>query len=163
FSIDALQAAKKGMQGLIRAVHDDSSGSGNGRVIPQNQALEQRSTRLEKDFAEAMEDDFNTAKAVAFLFGMTDSIGAAKDRGDKEFYVQALKKYANVLGFTLEDTRRILPTETASQLMDLILSLRAESKQRKDYATSDLIRKRLSDCGVNVMDTADGATWETSS
>ena len=180
FSVDGLQAAKTGMQRLIRAVHDDAPASGNGCEVTQPQVSaikgrmihqllkvdpekEQVKTRLEKEFAEAMEDDFNTAKAVAFLFGLADSIGAAKDKGDKEFYVQALKDYANVLGFKLEDTRKILPGETASQLMDLILSLRAESKQRKDYATSDLIRKRLSDCGVNVMDTADGATWETSS
>ncbi|PWU01605.1 MAG: cysteine--tRNA ligase [Candidatus Melainabacteria bacterium] len=179
FSVDALQAAKTGMQRLIRAVYGDGSSSANGRdaVPPQvmpskgklthqllkgDASLEQEKTQIENEFVEALDDDFNTAKAVAFLFKLSDLIGTAKDKANKEFFVQALKDYAAVLGFTLLDTRKLLPKETTSQLMDLILSLRSESKQRKDYATSDLIRKRLAECGVNVMDTADGATWENS-
>jgi cysteinyl-tRNA synthetase len=177
FSVDALQAAKTAMQRLIRTIYGDTSGGGNGRDAARNPANTQpgiimsslttepapdADSLLEKQFTESMEDDFNTAKAVAFLFGLADSASSAKDKSSKEFFVQALKDYASVLGFTLLDTRKILPKETTSQLMDLILSLRSESKQRKDYATSDLIRKRLAEFGVNVMDTADGATWESS-
>ena len=44
--------------------------------------------------------------------------------------------------------------------MDLILTLRQEARGRKDYASADLIRKSLSQSGINVMDSASGASWE---
>lgn len=171
FSEDGLKAAKAAMQRLIRTVHGEKNTTTNGSQSGSKPA--QSTTRsssedpdeaeYRKEFEEAMDNDFNTAIAVALLFKLVDSISATKDNEKKLRLTNTLKHYASVLGFTLADTRKTLPTETASQLMDLILSLRTESKNRKDYATSDLIRKRLSECGVQVMDTADGATWETSS
>lgn len=171
FSEDGLKGAKAAMQRLIRAVYGEkdtaSNGSKSGSQSTQSAkgASEGESDEVQyrREFEEAMDNDFNTAVAVALLFKLADSISTTKDKEGKLRLVNTLKHYATILGFTLADTRKTLPTETASQLMDLILSLRTESKTRKDYATSDLIRKRLSECGVNVMDTADGTTWETSS
>ena len=60
----------------------------------------------------------------------------------------------------MTDTRQELDTATGAKLIDLILTLRKEARERKDYASSDLIRKSLTEIGVNVMDSADGATWE---
>jgi cysteinyl-tRNA synthetase len=48
------------------------------------------------------------------------------------------------------------------KLIDLLLTLRQEAKAKKDFASSDLIRKSLTDLGINVMDTAAGASWEKS-
>jgi cysteinyl-tRNA synthetase len=45
-------------------------------------------------------------------------------------------------------------------LVDLILQLRSDARGRKDYASSDLIRKSLTDIGINVMDSAAGVHWE---
>jgi cysteinyl-tRNA synthetase len=44
--------------------------------------------------------------------------------------------------------------------MDLVLQLRKNARENKDYATSDLIRKELAQLGINVMDAPGGATWE---
>jgi cysteinyl-tRNA synthetase len=43
--------------------------------------------------------------------------------------------------------------------VDLLLSLRAQAKANKDWATSDMIRNRLTELGFTVKDTKDGATW----
>lgn len=171
FSEDGLKGAKAAMQRLIRAVHGEKSTTTNGSKSDSQPAPSTKGSSPEdpdevqyrKEFEDAMDNDFNTAVAVALLFKLADSISTTKDQEKKLRLINTLKHYASILGFTLADTRKTLPTETASQLMDLILSLRTESKNRKDYATSDLIRKRLSECGVNVMDTTDGATWETGS
>ena len=59
----------------------------------------------------------------------------------------------------------IISGESATQLkpfeeaVDLLLSIRAESKAKKDWATSDLIRNRLTEIGFNIKDTKDGFEW----
>jgi cysteinyl-tRNA synthetase len=175
FSVDGLQSAKTAMQRILRSAYSESAQGNNGsnvelaldgsdhRLIDQMLlgAPEQLRQKLDDEFREAMDDDFNTAKAVTVLRRLAYAIGATKDKDKKEPFVQALKGYADVLGFTLADNRKSLKLESAHQVIDLVLNLRSESKGRKDYATSDLIRKRLSECGVNVMDTADGAIWES--
>jgi cysteinyl-tRNA synthetase len=172
FSPEGLQAAKTAMQRLIRAMCFEPGTADNG-VLPGEltasaranpPALSDPQTKdFHKEFTEAMDNDFNTAVAIASLFGLSDAIIKSKDAAERHRLKDVLVFYAKLLGFTLADTRQSLKSTASHQLMDLILSLRADSKQRKDYATSDLIRKRLSDCGINVMDTASGATWETNS
>jgi len=73
-----------------------------------------------------------------------------------------LRFYGGVLGLTLSDNRKELSNEVASKLVDLVLQIRAQSKDKKDYATSDLIRSELTKYGINVMDTPSGSTWEAS-
>ena len=56
--------------------------------------------------------------------------------------------------------RNDIDLDTGKKLMDLILTLRQEARGRKDYASADLISKSLSQSGINVMDSASGASWE---
>ncbi len=73
-----------------------------------------------------------------------------------------LVKYARILGLTLDDTRTEIDSPLGGKLIELLLTLRQEAKAKKDFASSDLIRKSLTDLGINVMDTAAGANWERS-
>lgn len=114
------------------------------------------------EFMQAMENDFNTAVAVSLLFALVDAIGTTKNKAQALLLVARLKYYAYVLGFTLTDTRQDLKPETSRELMSLILHLRSDLKKKQDYATADLIRKSLTECGINVMDLAQGSTWESS-
>ncbi|MBS1999528.1 MAG: cysteine--tRNA ligase, partial [Cyanobacteria bacterium SZAS LIN-2] len=68
----------------------------------------------------------------------------------------------NILGLTLADTRTEVVSPLGGKLVDLLLTLRQEAKAKKDFASSDLIRKSLTDLGITVMDTPAGASWERS-
>ncbi|MHB9026895.1 MAG: cysteine--tRNA ligase [Armatimonadota bacterium] len=122
----------------------------------------------EADFRAAMDDDFNTAKAVVVLFDLTGE--ANRLINNKQFTpdATALK--------TLSDTRaqillladvlgiRLVAEERAEgvlmpQLMDLLITLRAQARQRKDYAQSDAIRDRLREIGIILEDTPQGTVW----
>jgi len=116
--------------------------------------------KFEKAFAEAMSNDFNTAVAISQLYQLADAILASKSGSDQRAMAQALKEHAAILGLTLQDTRNDIDLDTGKKLMDLILTLRQEARGRKDYASADLIRKSLSQSGINVMDSASGASWE---
>jgi len=155
FTPESLQAAKTASQRLVRAAaqdHGESNGAG-----AQYESIE----KFESEFVDAMNNDFNTAVALSALFNLSDRINQTDDNSEKITCIQALRKYAGVLGLTLEDTRKVLDTNTAGRIVDIMLELRQSAREKKDYSTSDLIRKQLTSLGINVMDTTTGAsTWE---
>jgi cysteinyl-tRNA synthetase len=115
---------------------------------------------LKHEFEEAMNNDFNTAIALSTLFAFADKVQQV-DEQTRPAYARELRRYAGVLGLQLEDTRKVIDTGTAAKIVDLMLELRQSARSKKDYATSDLIRKQLTDLNINVMDTGGGgASWE---
>lgn len=157
FSVDGLQAVKNGLQKLIKAAAESDSADGNGKPSEQAQKLAET---FKSDLCEAMNNDFNTAVAISHLFQMADHISQSKDATDRQYLASTMRSYAQVLGLSLADTRKEIDSEAAGKLVDLILQLRNDARARKDYASSDLIRKSLTELGINVMDTAGGVNWE---
>ena len=108
-----------------------------------------------------MNNDFNTAVALSSLYALADKIASTTDASEKHACVTALRKLADVLGLRLQDNRKALHPSTANQVIDMLLEVRQNARANKDFSTSDLIRKRLTNLGINVMDTAGGGTsWE---
>jgi cysteinyl-tRNA synthetase len=157
FTIESLQATSTGIQRLLRAA---SFEHGLSEAVAPSEAAQKTADTFKDEFAAAMNNDFNTAIAISQLYQLADGITQTKSAADKQYLASTLVHYAKVLGLTMIDTRQELDTATGAKLIDLILTLRKEARERKDYASSDLIRKSLTEIGVNVMDSADGATWE---
>ncbi len=112
-----------------------------------------------------MNNDFNTAQALSACFNLADKIFQVTSNDDdndkKDNLACLLAFYLKVLGFSLSDTRKLVGPETGKLILDLMVDLRQEARTRKDYATSDLIRGRLSECGISMMDNQSGKTdWE---
>ncbi|MBI2810801.1 MAG: cysteine--tRNA ligase [Candidatus Melainabacteria bacterium] len=157
FTADSLAGAKTAVLRLVRAAALDAEIDQNGDVPAK---VRDAVAEAEKQFSEAMDNDFNTAVAISALFSLADKVFQTKNSAEQKAYAAALVKLAKVLGFTLADTRREIEPETAKGVMDLVLELRKNARENKDYATSDLIRKELAQLGINVMDAPGGATWE---
>lgn len=155
FTPESLQAAKTKSQDLVRAATQDA---------PETNGADTRFESIEKfeaEFMEAMNNDFNTAVAVSELFTLSNRVFQTDEPAEKAACILALRKYAGVLGLTLQDTRKVLDKNTAQQVVDIMLEIRKEARAKKDYSTSDLIRKELTKLGINVMDTTSGgSTWE---
>ncbi len=157
FTADSLAGAKTAVLRLVRAAALDAELEQNGDVPAK---VRDAIAETEKQFSDAMDNDFNTAVAISALFSLGDKVFQTKDASEQKAYAGALVKLAKVLGFTLADTRKEIEPETAKGVMDLVLELRKNARENKDYATSDLIRKELAQLGINVMDAPGGATWE---
>ncbi len=162
FCGESMDAAKSGTLRLIRAARmavDDANGDGTAEEPDEgSDAVLQK---LDSDFREAMDDDFNTPRATAALFGLADTIFATTDETLATRYAGALKKYAGVLGFTLTDTAKIIDSSTGSGLVDVLLNLREHARANKDYKQSDMIRDELAKLGIKVMDVKGAkAGWE---
>ena len=132
-------------------------------------------------FLSAMDDDFNTGAAISVLFDSLrllnrhiDATGlgpAADPRADGfEDLVEAAKvirELCGVLGLFVKPVKSDGGSEEDAELLDqvvhLLIDLRKEARERKDYETGDAIRNRLTDLGIALLDKKEGTSWERSS
>ncbi len=123
-----------------------------------------------KSFEEAMDDDFNTAKAIGILHELAGEINkfinqqSFKLNENKYFLLteanKLYRKLANVLGLKLElkdGTKNY--SSVFADLMELVLELRQEAREEKEWEKADLIRDRLDEVGIEVKDTPRGTEW----
>ncbi|HOS44330.1 MAG TPA: class I tRNA ligase family protein, partial [Armatimonadota bacterium] len=134
----------------------------------QCEKLRALTAAAEDDFRIAMDDDFNTPQAIAVLFGLVGE--ANRLVADPGFVPDAaaltalsdaralVLRLAEVLGITLADGEAA-GDSLAPRLMDLLIALRAQVRQEKQYALADLIRNRLNEIGILLEDTPQGTTW----
>jgi cysteinyl-tRNA synthetase len=173
FSSEALEAAEKGLQRLQEAY------ARLLKIKPSEQtALPFREgegvglASLRTRCAEAMDDDLNTPFVIAALFDSVRTINTVWDgkgtisEADLAELRDVWKTYAiDILGLRLEEEGSSLQGGDGGRLsafhgaIDLLLGIRLQAKQNKDWATSDKIRNSLTDLGFQIKDTKDGFEW----
>lgn len=159
FGNEALQAAEKGLQRIQNAwkTLDQlvSTSSTNGLDLQT----------FKTDCEAAMNDDFNTPMLIAHLSEAVKFINSVK-AGSATISEIDLKDLQEFYTAMVGDVLGILPgtdnagSDLTNQLMDTILKLRGEAKNRKDFGTSDFIRDELKGLNINVKDTKEGVVWE---
>jgi cysteinyl-tRNA synthetase len=174
FTPESLVAAKTALQRLIRAAslandhHSEKidvqnvwmTAKDKGALLLDKESDDEIIRKFHSEFTQAMDSDFNTAIALSVLFNLADKILQSAN-AKRPVYASTLKRYAEILGFTLTDTRQQLDPQTTSKVLELILELRHRARTNKDYPMSDHIRTELSKLGINVMDTTSGgSSWE---
>ncbi len=117
----------------------------------------------EQAFIEAMDDDMNTAKALAVLFELCRNCKNEQlPRPQREQAALMLVGLGKVLGF-FTDIRGKLSRELpdlSRQLVELLLRYRREARENKDWKLSDKIRDDLASLGVELRDTPGGCDWK---
>ncbi|MGY8917057.1 MAG: cysteine--tRNA ligase [Flavobacteriales bacterium] len=166
FSNDALIASEKGLSKLTKAV--DTLNSLKGVDNAENDidvAL------LSQKCYDAMNDDFNTPILIATLFEGVKWINSAADArlSLSEDQISELKIVysdfmSKVLGLSSEssvegDRTANGSEDIATNLLDLLVELRSDAKENKDYAGADRIRKTLSEMGISIKDGKEGSSW----
>jgi cysteinyl-tRNA synthetase len=168
FTDAALEAAGRGYERLIGAVSlvrqrlSSQGAEDKAREDTFLPVIEQHQAR----FLAAMDDDLNTPQAMAALFDLNRAVNTLLNSGeaiDRATLVAIDTAYrtlgGDILGLIPDD----LPQETDagldSALMSILVDLRAEARKKRDWATSDTIRDRLSEIGVTLEDRPEGTTW----
>ena len=124
-----------------------------------------------QDFELAMDDDFNTAGALGAIFKLAGEVNqflaATEDSASNQKRnvlgqaYKSLVEICSVLGIYAEE--EVASDEHAAlteQLMNLILEIRQDARQRKDWATADKIRDQLEQLNVELQDSRTGTTWK---
>ncbi|GAV24352.1 cysteine--tRNA ligase [Carboxydothermus islandicus] len=126
--------------------------------------IQEKITNLLRDFNEAMEDDFNTAQAMASLFelvrfGNTQIASGNLTAGDKKLFEEALNVYTRVFGIEFGVLEEIAG-EDITPLVELLIEVRARLKKEKKYDLADFIRDELKKQGILLEDTPKGVRWK---
>jgi cysteinyl-tRNA synthetase len=118
-------------------------------------------------FIAAMDDDFNSAAALAGLFEFNKIVNTLLNaetpatRGALEAIDAFYRDLNNVLAiFPDSSVASDTNAEREAGLIQFLIELRAEARQRKDYAAGDAIRKRLAELGVTLEDGKEGTRWK---
>jgi len=130
---------------------------------PAVEALARAVEEARAGFEQAMDNDFNTAGALATLFELVRAINSARDAGvgGAPFAAAqaAYKELAGVLGLRLDPRRRGKGQDIAP-FVELLIEVRAELRKAKQYALADMVRARLADLGVTLEDSPQGTRWK---
>ena len=116
-------------------------------------------------FRDAMNDDLNTPQAQAAIFDLVAEGNRMLRDGDTEqasAVREAVLELAGVLGYALAGAGGG-SDELVGPLIEELLTLRTEARERRDFATADGIRARLAALGIVVEDSADGPRWHLGS
>lgn len=167
FSNEALQASERAFRRLWEAYETLQNLTPSTAKEPGDKELNEKVTTWCKECADFMNDDFNTAKVIANLFELTPVINGIKNGQVKadaiatdtyQLMVDTFKTY-------LEDILGMQPlqkeqNDKVDKILSLLVEIRNDARQRKDYATSDLIRNKLAEAGVMLKDEKDGSvSW----
>lgn len=159
FSSEALEASEKGLERLME-------GYSRLKNLKSEEKSSVNSGHLREKCEEAMCDDLNTPIVISHLFESLRIINLVHD-GKETISQVDLEELKLVFKLFIEDILGLQSTETASEgieayrkAIDLLLNIRLEAKQNKDWATSDKIRNELTALGFEIKDTKDGFEWK---
>jgi cysteinyl-tRNA synthetase len=158
FSNAALQAAEKGLKKLLEA--------GNTlQKLKTGNASSSDIKALVNSLYQAMDDDFNSPIAISHLFEAVRIINSVNDNKETitETDLELLKTtyndfVYNILGLKSE-VESGQDNNLVDGLMELIIEMRKEARNRKDWATSDLVRDKLSELSIQLKDGKEGTNW----
>jgi len=159
FSNEALQAAEKGFQKLMKAVETLEK-------LKPSLASTIDISSLRKKCYEAMDDDLNTPVVLSYLFEGVKFINSVIDGTGKldGSDIDSLKDLYSIFVFDilgLKDENQAKGDEKLTdELMKIIINLRQEAKNKKEWEMSDRIRTDLKNVGVILKDQKEGAEWE---
>ncbi len=155
FSEEAVAAAAKGAERLRHAASDETDARAPGSSESGGTVDD---ARYRERFVEAMDDDFNTAQALAALFDLAREINRAGAARDAAAGRERLRDLAGVLGLTLRG-----PDDTAANaapFIDLLVETRAGLRQARQFELADQLRDRLAGLGVTLEDGPKGTRWK---
>jgi len=160
FNDEVIAQAEKALERMASALRPALPGAA-GLPEAGRQALSQQEQASRAGFVTAMDDDFNSAGALAQLFELVRSINQARADGANDEQLAGaqatLRQLAGVLGLRLKG--RDQSGQAAAPFIDLLVELRSELRRQKQWAFSDLIRDRLAALDILVEDSKEGSTW----
>jgi len=159
FSSEALEASEKGLERLMEAY-------ARLQHLKVSTTSSMDVSGLRKRCEEAMFDDLNTPMVISALFESAKFINQVHDgkasisQTDLKNLQAIFKLYIDDLMGLQSDIDAAEGIEAYKKAVDLLLNIRLQAKQNKDWAMSDKIRNELADLGFEIKDTKDGFEWK---
>lgn len=162
FSAELMEASKSGLERIVNAADNLKYLSEHAKeedITAKEKENLNQSVQFVTAFESAMEDDFNTADAIAAVFDLVKFANTTADaQGSKEYakgLYELLVKLTDVLGLIVEKKEEILDTE-----IEVLIAERQAARKEKNFARADEIRDELAAKGIVLLDTREGVKWK---
>ena len=172
-----LKTAYNNLHSLVKKIEADEFIKDNETALltlSQAGGLVETAERLMSAFDDAMNDDFNTALAISYMFELAKDInsyysdyigGKISPHGTDAFMIMRVSEIftdmASMIGiFENVEEENNFDSELTEKLMDIIISIRQDARQNKNWAVADKIRDDLKAAGIILEDTPQGVQWK---
>ena len=162
FSSDLMEAAKSGLDRIITATDNLKFLADNAKTETLTNNEENALTKTQDyvaAFEKAMDDDFNTADAIAAIFDLVKYANTTANGDSSKAYVTALYelivKLADVLGIVVEKKEELLDAD-----IEALIQERQAARKERNFARADEIRDELLAKGIILEDTREGVKWK---
>ena len=162
FSADLMEASKNGLERIVNAADNLKflkKNAADEKMTEEENKLFTQTDAFVADFERAMEDDFNTADAIAAVFDLVKFANSNTDSESSAEYLgklfDLLVKLTNVLGLLVDKKEDILDED-----IEKLIEERQAARKAKDFARADAIRDELLEKGIVLKDTREGVQWK---
>ena len=162
FSAELMEASKNGLERIVNAAKNLKYLIKNASVESMTDEEAPKFARTEefvKKFETAMDDDFNTADAVAAVFDLVKYCNTNTNGESSGEYLQKLfdllVKLTDVLGLIVDKKEEILAED-----IEKLIEERQTARKARDFARADAIRDELLGKGIILEDTREGVKWK---
>ena len=162
FSADLMEASKNGLNRIVTAV-DNLKHLMSATTVEAMSSEEQDALAKTKEFVDgfeaAMDDDFNTADAVAAIFDLVKYANTTASAESSKAYLQGLfdtiVKLADVMGLIVDKKEELLAED-----IEALIAERQAARKEKNFQRADEIRNELLEKGIILEDTREGVKWK---
>ena len=175
-SYNRLKTAYENINELVKKIETAEFVKSNSSSVLQSSpaaGLVETAERLMTAFDNAIEDDFNTALAISYMFELSKDInsyhsdyinGKISAKGTDAYMIMRVSEIFTDMAATIGIFENIeeeeVNSELVEKLMDIIISIRQDARANKNWAVSDKIRDELKAAGIILEDTPQGVKWK---
>ena len=158
FADTLMEQAKSAVASVYTCIDSLEFLKGNAEDTPCDEKTAQDLNGYRKKFCDAMDDDLNTADAIAAIFDIVymanTNITSASGKGTIDATLSLIRELGEVLGLFNKTSDKSLDDE-----VEELIKKRNDARSAKDWATADAIRDKLKGMGIELKDTPDGVKW----
>lgn len=162
FSRDLMESSKNGLERILTATYNLDhllEATTTDNMTAEEMGILSETNELNVKFDAAMDDDFNTADAISFIFEVVKLANSKISAlSSKELIVKVLERIVllcDILGIQSKREEKLLDEAVEQLIQD-----RKDARKNKDFAKADEIRKLLLDKGIILEDTREGVRWK---
>lgn len=162
FSHELMESAKNGLDRIVTAVSNLKHLSENakpGKMTAEEAEKLAATKQMYDKFEQSMDDDFNTADAIAAVFELVKFANSNSSADNTKEYIDALTgkitTLTDVLGLVVEKKDEILDAD-----IEALIEQRQQARKEKNFARADEIRDELLAKGIVLEDTREGVRWK---
>lgn len=155
FDDNKLIEAKKSYESIVKAL--ELARNKMSKELTEDAEIKE----IENKFIEAMDDDFNTALAISYLYELVKIVNKTDDANKLANVVKFFDEIVSpILGISFIEEKTSNEEALDDKLINFIISLRKQARDEKRYDLSDQIRDNLSELGITLKDSREGTTYE---